>query len=214
MRPGAGHHGSAELGSVSRGRERDRGRGGSTQSGIAPMVTDSVIGDPLRQAQAYRSTPVGPQEAEEWAGALDTVINRLVSIEAAQRKHAAVLSKHEECLQHHYQQNDWLKRHADNCYTKVDNNSTEVVSRFDTFGGLINEITAKVISSDEAIEALKNMTAQTLAAINHMSASGSQGPATYNMATPQKPVPEDIPPVPNAPVQPARTPFDDNISLP
>ena len=115
MRGGAGHHGSAELGSVSRGRERDRGRGGSTQSGTAPMVTDSVIGDPLRQAQAYRSTPVGPQEAEEWAGALDTVINRLVSIEAAQRKQAAVLSKHEECLQLHSQQNDWLKRHADNC---------------------------------------------------------------------------------------------------
>ena len=112
------------------------------------------------------------------------MVNRLVSIEAAQRKQATVLSKHDECLQLHYQQNDWLKRHADKCYTKADSNSSEVVTKFDTLGGLINEITARVISSDEAIESFKNMTAQTLAAINHMSASGSQGPATYTQAGP------------------------------
>ena len=96
MRGGAGHHGSAELGSVSRGRERDRGRGGSTQTaGFAPTVTGSVVGDPVAQAKAYRATPVGPQEAEDWSTALDSVINRLASIEGAQRKQAAMFVKKE-----------------------------------------------------------------------------------------------------------------------
>ena len=99
MRRGAGHHGSAELGSVSRGRERDRG--GSTQTSPAPSVTGSIIGDPVAQAKAYRANPVGPQEAEEWSSALDSVINRLVAIEGAQRKHAVIIGKQEEALQLH-----------------------------------------------------------------------------------------------------------------
>ena len=52
MRGVTGHHGSAELGSVSRGRERDRGRGGSTSAGTAPTATGPLIGDPVGQAQA------------------------------------------------------------------------------------------------------------------------------------------------------------------
>ena len=51
MRGVTGRHGSAELGSASRGRERDRGRGGYTQTtGAASSATGPLIGDTVAQA--------------------------------------------------------------------------------------------------------------------------------------------------------------------
>ena len=57
-----------------------------------------AVGDARGQARAYRVLPAGPQEAEEWTQALENVTNRLVAIEATQRKVAQTLTAHEKQL--------------------------------------------------------------------------------------------------------------------
>ena len=122
LRGPGGRHGSAELGVSMRDRERDRPRnqrsqpgvaGGSTDVPMPPMTTVSAtVGDPVQQATAYRSTPAGPQEAVEWNTALENVINRLVSIETAQRRHAQTISDHDIKIEHTLKHSEWLKLHV------------------------------------------------------------------------------------------------------
>ena len=118
-------HGSAELGSTARERERDRARG--QRSIAAPATTTTagpVVGDATTQARAYRTQPAGPQEEEERTSALENVVNRLVSIENMQGKHSEQLSKHKEALEHDTERAMWLKRHADNCHGEVNNHQS------------------------------------------------------------------------------------------
>lgn len=120
-------HGSAELGSTARERERDRAR---DQRSIAAQSTTTttarpVVGDANAQARAYRTQRAGPQEAEEWASALDNVVDLLISIENMQRKQSEQLSKHKEALEHDTERAIWLKKHVVNCYEKVNNHHTE-----------------------------------------------------------------------------------------
>ena len=209
-------HGSAEHGATARERERDRARSPRSSTSPAPTMTPGpVVGDATAQARAYRTQPTGPQEEEEWTSALENVINRLVSIENMQRKHSEQLVKHKDALEIDTLRADWLKRHVDNCYETSNNNYKELSGRHDLTSGLFNEVTTKIHSMDEAIEAVKNLAAQSIAALNHVSThrNTAPGPVTFDLATPAEPDPQAVP-VPSTPTAGGASPFDDGISLP
>ena len=209
-------HGSAEHGATARERERDRARSPRSNTSPAPTMTPGpVVGDATSQARAYRTQPAGPQEEEEWTSALENVINRLVSIESMQRKHSEQLVKHSDALERDAMRGEWLKRHIDNCYEAVNNNHVDVSGRLDLTSGLFNEVTTKIHSMDEAIEAVKNLAAQSIAALNHVSTqrNTAPGPVTFDLATPADQDPQSVP-VPSTPTAGGASPFDDGISLP
>ena len=207
-------HGSAELGSTARERERDRARGQRfIEAPATAVITGPVVGDAAAQARAYRAKPSGPQEEEEWASALENVINRMMTIENMQRKQATQLAKHAEALELDTQRAIWVKKHIDNCYEKVDNNFAELSSRHDLTSGLFNEVTSKILTMDEAIDAVKTLAAQSIAALNHVSTqrNAASGPVTFDLSTPADP---QLVPVPSTPTAGGASPFDDGISLP
>ena len=81
----SGRHGSGAGARVmfSRGeRERDRPRARSVS------LNSRLNGDSRAQATAYRSTPAGPQEEQDWSNALENILSRVMGIESMQRKHA------------------------------------------------------------------------------------------------------------------------------
>ena len=101
-----------------------------------------------------------------------------MTIESTQRKHAQTLATHQKALEHRNQQCGWLKLRVDSCYARVDSNTSALNSKLDMVSGVINEITGKITTMDDAIEALKNMTAQSFTALNSLTSSSSHQPQT------------------------------------
>ena len=71
-----------------RQRERERERGGERQSS-APAVS--------------RAVPMGPQETVDWLEALDSVTNRIETIERALRLHSQSMAAEEDLKKRHRQ---------------------------------------------------------------------------------------------------------------
>lgn len=74
-------------------------------------------------------------------------------------------------------------------------------------------MTSTIHSKDAAIDAVKKLAAQSIAALNHVSIqrSTAPGPVPFDMATPADP--QQVP-LPSTPTAGGASPFDDGISLP
>ena len=103
-------------------RERDRDRGRQRAR------SHSIVADPIRQAQAYRNIPSGPQEEQDWTHALDQVMSKIASLEVNMRNtaqlvamHTSQLNEHERKLNQETARTDWLHTHTNgwnNDYSK------------------------------------------------------------------------------------------------
>lgn len=113
FRKGGIQHGNAEQGKRDGERDRDRGQRSLAQDAMMGVVSQTV-GDPTAQATAYRVTPTGPQEAAEWRQALENVMNRLSSIEAAQRKNVEISRTHDKRITDNHSRCQWLHTHCNN----------------------------------------------------------------------------------------------------
>ena len=212
-------HGNAEQGSRDRERDRDRGTGSTTaRDALMGVVT---VSNPTAQATAYRATPAGPQEAAEWSQALENVLNRLATVEAAQRKHVEALMTHDKHITENNNRCKWLHAH---CKNMTDNYNNVVSEGFAARDPQLTELGRRVVATEEALEAVKNMTASAVAAINHMAGSVTAppgiSPPTVDMATPahttttQQPnqAGQDgtsLPPVPGTPATAAESALND-----
>ena len=89
-----------------------------------PGSSHGMTGNAWAQAQ-FASTTVhtprmGPQETADWTVAIDSVVNRLVSIEASLRKHGQNIAEHETKIQGNLERCEYLFAHQKNQDTRTD----------------------------------------------------------------------------------------------
>ena len=173
-------HGSEELGySPGNASEREPRRRDRSAS------ASNMIGDPVQQATAYRLTPAGPQEAESVQVAYETLVNRLLTVETSLRQHAQLIGAQSELVAEHFQkQSEFIEIHTKRCnwlHDHIEDTATDVKKITDDHNNKLNihglqggKMVQKFAHIDETLENLKNMVAQSLAAVNSLTTNVSQ----------------------------------------
>ena len=95
-------------------------------------------------AEAFRSTPAGPQEQQDWLGARESIVIRSFAIESPMRRSAQVVASHGESIEtlsnlrsKNGKGCNWLYEHFTKLNDQVVENGTRNSSGFSVQGSII-----------------------------------------------------------------------------
>lgn len=172
-------HGSGAQSSI-RSSSRDFDRRERSLSRTEPEVGHTII----------RTWPTGPQEAMDWAAALDTMVNRVVTLERVNRSHAQLIADEtERAVELNNRMNALVQvvQKTSEATSATEKNlsdvCTNVVDRFTTkisHNEVREGLTLQFATIDARLESLSNEFQLLLQA----TADLQQRPSPYNIATP------------------------------